>query len=69
MPTFMVDGYVAGSWKYEKGRVRLGSPSGESRLVRKAMNEEAERLAALHSKVAMGAIGRLIAMCASGGLR
>ena len=23
MPTFMVDGRVAGSWKYEKGKVKL----------------------------------------------
>ena len=46
MPTFMVDGYVAGSWKYEKGRVRV-SPFGRvSASVRKAINKEAERLSA-----------------------
>ena len=47
--TFLVDGQVAGTWRYEKGRV---SPEPFGRLpkaVRKEVDEEAERLAAFHA--------------------
>ena len=49
IPTFTVDGQVAGSWRYEKGNVRL-EPFG--RLGKDALDEvraEAERLAAMHA--------------------
>ncbi|MGH2657646.1 MAG: winged helix DNA-binding domain-containing protein [Actinomycetota bacterium] len=47
--TFLVDGAVAGTWRYEKGRIRL-EPFG--RLpggVRRELEEEGERLAAFHA--------------------
>jgi hypothetical protein len=48
VPTFLVDGAVAGTWRYEAGRVRL-SPFGRiSRAIRSDLEEEAERLAAFH---------------------
>lgn len=49
VPTFLVDGAVAGTWRYEKGRVRLepfGRLTGDAR---RALDEEAERLAAFHA--------------------
>ena len=47
-PTFTLDGVVAGTWKHDKGRIEL-SPFGRlSRADRAALNDEAERLAALH---------------------
>jgi hypothetical protein len=47
-PTFTVDGAVAGSWKYDKGRVEL-SPFGRLATAdRRALESEAERLAAFH---------------------
>jgi hypothetical protein len=46
--TFLVDGAVAGTWRYEKDRVKL-SPFGRlDRGVRRALDEEAELLAELH---------------------
>ena len=48
-PTFTVDGAVAGTWKYDKGRIEL-SPFGRLKAAdRKALESEAERLAAFHS--------------------
>jgi hypothetical protein len=48
-PTFLVDGQVAGTWKFDGGRIRL-SPFGKLDAVdRRALNEEADRLAELHS--------------------
>jgi hypothetical protein len=47
--TFLVDGQVAGAWRYEKARIKL-EPFG--RLPKKAraeLEEEAERLAAFHA--------------------
>ncbi len=49
VPTFLVDGAVAGTWRHEKGRVLLApfgelAPSAELEL-----QAEAERLAAFHS--------------------
>src|SRR6185503_3822949 len=47
--TFLVDGAVAGTWRYEKDRVKL-SPFGRlDRSAKRALDEEAERLAALHA--------------------
>lgn len=49
VPTFLVDGTVAGTWRYEKGRVRLEPFGRLSRGVRRDLDEEAERLAAFHT--------------------
>jgi hypothetical protein len=47
--TFLVDGRVAGTWRYEEGRVRL-TPFGRlSKATRAELKEEAERLAAFHT--------------------
>jgi hypothetical protein len=49
MNTFLVDGAVAGSWKHENGRVKL-EPFGKlPRSARRELEEEGERLAALHA--------------------
>jgi hypothetical protein len=47
--TFLVDGAVAGSWRYEGGRIRL-EPFDPPlpRRVRRDLEDEAERLAAFH---------------------
>ena len=48
-PTFLVDGEVAGTWRFDGGRIEL-SPFGTLDAVdRRALNEEADRLAELHS--------------------
>jgi hypothetical protein len=49
MPTFLVDGHVAGAWKYERGKIAIEPFEPLSRAARKALDEEAERLAAFHS--------------------
>jgi hypothetical protein len=49
METFLVDGQVAGTWKYEKGRVRLAPFGRLDRATRRELEEEAERLAAFHA--------------------
>jgi hypothetical protein len=44
MPTFLVDGVVAGTWKDDGDRVRI-EPFGKlSRAVHAELNEEAERI-------------------------
>lgn len=49
VPTFLVDGVVAGAWRYEDGRVRL-EPFGKlSRAARRELEEEGERLAPFHA--------------------
>jgi hypothetical protein len=49
LPTFLVDGTVAGTWRYEKGNVKL-SPFGRlSRDARAELRAEGDRLAAFHS--------------------
>jgi hypothetical protein len=48
VPTFLVDGQVAGTWRYEKGRVQLTPFHKLPRATTKELNEEAERLAAFH---------------------
>jgi hypothetical protein len=47
--TFLVDGAVAGAWRYEDGRVTLDPWVRLDRPMRRALEEEAERLAAFHS--------------------
>ena len=47
-PTFLVDGQVAGTWRYEDGRVRLEPFARLPRAVRAELDDEAESLAELH---------------------
>jgi hypothetical protein len=47
--TFLVDGRVAGTWRYEHGRIKLAPFGRLSKAVRAALSEEAERLAAFHA--------------------
>ena len=44
VPTFLVDGRVAGAWRYEGGRIRLEPYERLSRAVRSELVEEGERL-------------------------
>jgi hypothetical protein len=46
---FLVDGRVAGTWKYDKGRVRLTPFVRLDKSLRRELDEEAERLAAFHA--------------------
>jgi hypothetical protein len=48
VPTFLVDGAVAGKWRYEGGRVRLEPFDTLAPAVRRELEAEAERLAAFH---------------------
>jgi winged helix DNA-binding protein len=48
LPTFLVDGAVAGAWRYEAGRVELEPFRRLDAATRRALREEAERLAAFH---------------------
>jgi winged helix DNA-binding protein len=47
--TFLVDGSVAGVWRYEEGRIRLEPFRRLDRATRRELDEEAERLAAFHA--------------------
>jgi hypothetical protein len=47
--TFLVDGAVAGTWRYEHGRVAFEPFSRLGRSVRTEVEAEAERLAAFHA--------------------
>jgi hypothetical protein len=47
--TFLVDGVVAGTWGYEKGRVKLDPFDRLDAATRRELGQEAERLAALHA--------------------
>jgi hypothetical protein len=47
--TFLVDGAVAGSWRHERGRVRLEPFGPLDRQARRDLEQEAERLAAFHA--------------------
>jgi DNA glycosylase AlkZ-like len=47
--TFLVDGQVAGTWRYEKGRVKLEPFGRLTKADRAELDEEAERLAAFYS--------------------
>jgi hypothetical protein len=46
--TFLVDGQVAGTWRYENGRVKLKPFGRLPKGVRDELDDEAERLAAFH---------------------
>jgi hypothetical protein len=48
VPTFLVDGVVAGTWRYEKGKVTCSPFERLDRSVLREMREESERLAAFH---------------------
>ncbi len=47
--TFLVDGAVAGTWRYEQGRIALDPFERLDRAARREVDEEAERLAAFHA--------------------
>lgn len=47
--TFLVDGKVAGTWRYEKGEVRLAPFQPLSPAVTAEVQEEAEKLTAFHA--------------------
>jgi Winged helix DNA-binding domain len=49
VPTFLVDGSVAGTWRYESGKVRLEPFAPLPRGVRRELEDEAERLAGFHA--------------------
>jgi hypothetical protein len=48
VPTFLVDGAVAGTWRYEKGKVACSPFERLDRSVLRELREESERLAAFH---------------------
>ena len=48
-PTFLVDGAVAGTWRHERGRVALEPFAPLDGATRRALGEEAGRLAELHA--------------------
>jgi hypothetical protein len=45
---FLIDGRVAGTWRYEQGRVKVEPFEGVPRKARRELDEEARRLAAFH---------------------
>ena len=47
--SFLVDGEVAGTWRHEKGSIKVEPFGRLSREARKELNDEAERLAAFHA--------------------
>jgi hypothetical protein len=49
VPTFLVDGQVAGTWRFERGAVTISPFEPLSRRTRRELDEEAERLAAFHA--------------------
>jgi len=57
-PTFLVDGAVAGTWRYADGRVRLEPFGRLPREARGELAEEAERLAAFHAVAPRTPTGR-----------
>ncbi len=48
-PTFLVDGQVAGTWKHDNGKIALQPFGRLDAADRRALKEEAERLAEFHS--------------------
>lgn len=50
VPTFLVDGVVAGTWRYEKGGVRLQPFEPLPRAVRRDLEDEAAGLASFHAE-------------------
>lgn len=49
VPVFLIDGAVAGTWRYEAGRVRVDPFEPVPRTVRRELDDEAEALAAFHA--------------------
>jgi hypothetical protein len=47
--TFLVDGQVAGTWRFERGKIELDVFDAIPRKERRALDAEAKRLAAFHS--------------------
>ena len=47
--TFLVDGQVAGTWRFESGRVKVAPFHKLDRATRRKLDEEAERLTAFHA--------------------
>jgi hypothetical protein len=47
--TFLVDGAVAGTWRYDKGRITLAPFERLDPATRRELDDEAERLAAFHA--------------------
>jgi hypothetical protein len=47
--TFLVDGQVAGTWRYERGHVKVDAFEPLPREVRREIADETERLAAFHA--------------------
>jgi hypothetical protein len=46
---FLLDGAVAGGWRYEKGRIELQPFRKLTRAERAELKDEGERLAAFHA--------------------
>ncbi len=49
VPAFLVDGRVAGTWTYEKGKVKTKAFTRLDAKVKRELREEGERLAELHA--------------------
>jgi len=49
MPVFLVDGAVAGTWRYEGGRIRTNPFEPIPRSMRRELDEEAKALAAFYA--------------------
>lgn len=49
VPTFLVDGAVAGTWRHEDGRIDLRPFGRLDGATRRQLREEADRLADLHA--------------------
>lgn len=49
LPTFMIDGSVAGTWRYEDGKVSVSPFSPIPRKWKRELEEEAQALAAFHA--------------------
>lgn len=49
LPTFLVDGAVAGTWRYDKGRIALDPFAPLDAATRRELGDEADRLAAFHA--------------------
>jgi winged helix DNA-binding protein len=47
--TFLLDGQVAGTWRFEEGKIQLDPFDGIPRAQRRALDDEAKRLAAFHA--------------------
>jgi hypothetical protein len=48
VPTFLVDGAVAGTWRYQAGRIEVKPFEPLPKAVRREVDEEAKRLEAFH---------------------